>query len=59
MGVGRWDGEGGRGRKEKKMETVKATSQPFGAPHSLRPPGFLPLPLSIVVEGAAKSQVSG
>ena len=57
------DGKLGRARRSRqergKMETGKPTSQPLGPPHSLRPPGFLPLPLSIVVEGAANSQAPG
>ena len=44
------------------MELFRATLLPpppdlLGAPHSLRPPGLLPLPLSIVAGGSSK--VSG
>ena len=58
-----WGWEAGAGKEVeagKRKDGDRQTYFPtFGAPHSLRPPGFLPLPLSIVVEGAAKSQAPG
>lgn len=58
MGVGRWDGEGGRGRKEKRWRQSKLLPNLWGhltASDHLASSSSL----SIVVEGAAKSQVSG